>query len=338
MLKRDGIDRIRGRRRMQQDTSVPKASRDGAASDEGPRSIVITGASSGLGAALAEIYAAPGVVLGLIGRNGPRLEAVARRCRDWGAATVTGEIDVTDRDGLSRWLTAFDDATPVELIIANAGSNFRGSEGETEEEKSRYVIDVNLMGTLNTIYPIMPRLTARRRGQIALIASTQGLRGHPRNAAYCAAKAALITLGQSLRATLKADGVRLSVVVPATFRTPAVSDMPRQPFETCAETAALRVRRALANDRGRFGFPRPVYLYARLVGTLPARVIEVLDSRRGLVVQKLCRALLAGRAWDLVRRRVYPRLQTAVAVVRRPGRTFSRQAPKDSPLPVREAS
>src|SRR5512146_1421949 len=84
-------------------------------------SIVITGASSGIGEALARDYAAPGIALALNGRDGARLQAVAEACREKGATVDARQIDVTNRTALGDWLTTVDDAHPVDLLIANAG-------------------------------------------------------------------------------------------------------------------------------------------------------------------------------------------------------------------------
>src|SRR5690349_4871028 len=84
-------------------------------------SIVITGASSGIGEALALDYAAPGVALALSGRDGTRLQAVADACRAKGAIVDAGQVDVAEREALASWLTRFDDVHPVDLVIANAG-------------------------------------------------------------------------------------------------------------------------------------------------------------------------------------------------------------------------
>src|SRR5579871_3980244 len=86
-----------------------------------PRSVVITGASSGIGRALALDHAAPGIVVGLIGRNRMRLEQVAAECHARGAETKIGEIDVCERSGLADWLKTFDDEHAIELLVANAG-------------------------------------------------------------------------------------------------------------------------------------------------------------------------------------------------------------------------
>jgi len=127
-----------------------------------PRSILITGGSSGIGAALAEDYAAPGVFLALSGRNAGRLEAVAEVCREAGA-TVTAEIiDVTKRDAMRAWVERVDDGHPLDLVIANAGISCGRNPGEAE---IRDVFAVNMAGVLNTVLPALPRMQRRGMSQ-----------------------------------------------------------------------------------------------------------------------------------------------------------------------------
>src|SRR5262245_35639813 len=127
------------------------------------RVVVITGASSGLGASLATAYAAPRVTLGLIGRNHQRLNAVAAACRASGASVCSETIDVTDSSTMSDWLTEFDRDHPIELLIANAGTSAGIQDGEGHEgrEMTTRQIEVNLLGTVNTVAPLLPGLSAR---------------------------------------------------------------------------------------------------------------------------------------------------------------------------------
>jgi NADP-dependent 3-hydroxy acid dehydrogenase YdfG len=117
-------------------------------------SIVLTGASSGIGEALALDYAAPGVALALTGRDPARLEAVAAACRAKGAAVVAATIDVTDRERLLPWLTAFDEAHPVDLVLANAGISIDKDNSSLDDFSIiRKTLDVNINGVLNTVEP-----------------------------------------------------------------------------------------------------------------------------------------------------------------------------------------
>ena len=120
--------------------------------------IIITGASKGIGAALALAYADKGCVLGLIGRNAERLETIADQCRNKGAKVITGQIDVTDIPALEGWLHAFAIKHPLDLLVANAGiTSLIGKAGEPEPiDHIRQVFDVNLYGVIHSVNAILP--------------------------------------------------------------------------------------------------------------------------------------------------------------------------------------
>jgi short-subunit dehydrogenase len=177
------------------------------------RNIVITGASSGIGAALAHDYAAPGIALALTGRDPARLIAVAEACRARGATVLASPIDVTDRMSLAAWLTAFDDAHPVDLILANAGVSIdRERSSLSDFSLIRKTMAVNFDGVLNTIEPLIDRLVTRKQGQIGLVSSLASFIGLPYSASYNASKAAVRVWGESIRFVLKPDNVGVSVV------------------------------------------------------------------------------------------------------------------------------
>lgn len=236
-----------------------------------PRTIVITGASSGIGAALAETYAAAGVTLALTGRDAARLEAVAARCRAAGAVVRTGVLDVCDRDGVARWLGALDAEAPVDLVIANAGiSAGTGGGGESAEQVER-IFAVNVGGVLNTLQPLIEPMCRRGRGQLALMASLASFRGFPGAPAYCASKAAVRIYGEGLRGALAERGVGVSVICPGFVRTPmtAVNPFP-MPLLMEVDDAAAIIRRGLARNRARIAFPWATASVAWLLGALPA--------------------------------------------------------------------
>jgi len=245
-----------------------------------PRSILITGASSGIGEALAMAYAGPGISLALTGRDDGRLEAVAGACRQRAARVHAKIIEVADREAMARWIDEVDRVAPVDLAIANAGIGVGTTDGFETEEQTRSVFGVNLGGTLNTVLPLIPKLVARRRGQIALVSSLASFRGFPGSPTYCGSKAALRVWGEGLRGDLQTCGVEVSVICPGfvASRITARNEFP-MPFLISAERAAAIVKRGLARNRGRIAFPFPMYFAIWLLGTLPPLLTDPLLMR-----------------------------------------------------------
>ena len=236
-----------------------------------PRSILITGASSGLGVALARAYAEKGVFLALCGRDTARLTAVAEECRRAGAEVTADILDVADRKAAAAWLAKIDDAHPLDLVIANAAVAHKTSGIEEFDAQARKVFDINLYGTLNTVHPAIERMKARHAGQIALLSSVASFHGIPGSAAYSASKAAVRVYGEALRVMLSPDGIRVSVICPGYIRTPMVAAIKfRLPFLLEPDGAASAIKRGLALDKARIGFPWPMMFLAWLGAAVPA--------------------------------------------------------------------
>jgi short-subunit dehydrogenase len=237
-----------------------------------PDHIVITGGSSGIGAALALQYAGPGVYLSLAGRNEQRLQEVAAACHAKGAHVDIKIIDVTNAAAMREWLEACDTKTPITLLIANAGIS-AGTQGALTAEdpaQVRLVFDVNLIGVLNTVDPVLPLMQARGRGAIALMSSLAGFRGWPGAPAYCASKAGVKVYGEALRGALAATGVRVHVICPGFVesRMTAVNDFP-MPFLMTAERAAKIIAKGIYKNQGRIAFPFWPHAMAWFISILP---------------------------------------------------------------------
>jgi short-subunit dehydrogenase len=235
-----------------------------------PRAILITGASSGIGATLARLYAASGIALALSGRDRQRLDTVAEECRRSGASVLAEAVDATDAAAMERFIGAAEAFAPLELVIANAGILGRwGLTGESAEQ-ARQIFKVNLDGVLNTVLPALEHLRRRHRGQVALMSSLASFRGLPGWPAYCASKAAVRVWGEGLRPALAADGVGVSVICPGFVVSPmtAGNAFP-MPFLMDAERAARIVRDGLAANRARIAFPLPMRLATWLLAALP---------------------------------------------------------------------
>lgn len=247
-----------------------------------PRSVLITGASSGIGAALAQAYAARGRMLFLTGRDRARLEAEAGRCRaEQGAEVETGLLDVTDAEATAAFVRAADGRRPLDLVIANAGIADGISEPPADLEAARRLIEVNLLGSLNTLAPAVAAMAERGHGQVALMSSVAALRGLPGSHGYCASKAALKALGEGLRAPLAARGIAVNVVLPGFVRTPMNEDRGfPTPLRIEPDEAAAIIRRGLATNRAVIAFPRPTVWAVRAM-TLWPRLTDMLTLRLG---------------------------------------------------------
>ena len=236
------------------------------------RSIVITGASSGIGEGLALDYARASVRLALGGRDEARLQAVADACRARGADVVAQTMDVADRERMAAWMREQDAAKPVDLVLANAGVSIEKGKGQgIDEERTRRTFAVNVEGTFNTVFPLLDAMRARRFGQLGIVASLAGFIGLPRAAAYNASKSAVRVWGESIRHQLHADNIGVSVICPGFVesRITVGNDFP-MPFMMTAARASAIIRHGLANDRARIAFP---------LGTKPNRRSRVAISR-----------------------------------------------------------
>lgn len=238
------------------------------------RTVVITGASSGIGKALALAYARPDTRLGLLGRDATRLGDVATACRNAGADVSCETIDVRTRDAMAAWITRFDDVSPIDLLIANAGVMEGTPPGGTIEsaEASYALMQTNVLGVLNTVQPLLPRMMERGRGQIAIVSSLAALIPLRDSPSYCASKSAALAYGLSLRDLLRSHGIGVSVICPGYVTTPMSQRETRdKPFEMPPERAAAIVMRGLERNKAVIAFPFWFALATRLGGLLPDR-------------------------------------------------------------------
>lgn len=247
-----------------------------------PRHVVITGASAGIGRALALAYARPGVVLGLVGRDIERLDASASECRTRGAVVITGQFDVRDADSAKAWLDGFDEAYPIDLLIANAGvASTLATKNDWEGlERTARVVDTNFYGALHVVLPVVDRMREREQGHVVMVASLAALRGMAISPAYCASKSAIKAYADSVRPLLKRNGIRMSVVLPGFVETSMSDVFPGdKPFLWTANKAASYIRRKLEAGRPEVAFPGLLAFGMRLLPLLPPSLADaILDK------------------------------------------------------------
>jgi len=244
--------------------------------------VVITGASRGLGAALARHLSGPGTALRLVARDGAALAAVAAECAARGAQVEHAACDVTDGPALARLLHGWDRDGPVTHVVANAGITSGTPEhgGLEEPAAARRCLEVNLQGAMNAVEPLLPAFRARGAGHVALVCSVAAFRGLPDSPAYCAAKAGLWAWGEALRARLGPEGVRVTVLAPGFF----TSGMSARyagphPGEVAAGAMAARLWRGVEQGRGQVVAPAWLGWALRALALLPAPLSDALARR-----------------------------------------------------------
>ncbi len=181
------------------------------------KNIIITGASNGLGMAMAKRYANPGVHLGLIGRNRERLDITAKSCRENGSTVETVSMDIRDRENLINWILRFDAANPVDLVIANAGVMYSGKPGHPVEQKVIIdeTFDVNFNSVINTVNPLLDKMQQRKHGSVAIISSLSAYHGIPTFPAYSASKVAVKAYYEAVRGLYARDNIFITIVCPS---------------------------------------------------------------------------------------------------------------------------
>ena len=236
--------------------------------------VVITGASSGIGAALARHYASAGTVLGLISRRATKPELAGEVLEYPADVTDVAALERIARDFIGRF------GAP-DLVIANAGVGV-GTHGEdlADVEKLRRVLDVNVAGLAATLAAFAPAMRHAGRGTLAGIGSVAGFRGLAGNGAYCASKAAAITWLESLRAELHGSGVHVVCVCPGYIDTPMTRvNRYRMPFLLAPDEAARRIARAIAARRRLAVIPWQMAAASVLLRTMPGWLYDRLAAR-----------------------------------------------------------
>lgn len=253
-----------------------------APSTRQPVSVLVTGASSGIGEALALCYARPGRTLVLHGRDHERLQSVVDQCRQRGATVHAVAHDLSDHMGWMDKLAAQCKATPVDLALVNAGVATASAEGIEPWADVQYTIDINLRAAIATVNVLATDMCRRGHGQIAVLSSLAGHVGLPLTPAYSASKAGIKAYGEAMRGRLAGYGVAVSVVMPGFVKTP-MSDRfgAAKPLMVSSTWAACRIQRALMRNPARISFPQPLALGMWFLAVMPPAWAQFILRRLG---------------------------------------------------------
>ena len=247
---------------------------------EGAR-IWVTGASSGIGAALARELADRGASVAISARNEEKLRAVA------GDRMAVVPVDITDRDAVLAAGDAVRAALgDIDVAVLNAGAWSQFDVGSWDSSAFEEQFRTNLMGTVHTLEAVVPTMLAQKRGRIVGTASVAGYRGLPGGEAYGATKAALLNLFESLRGSLAPRGIVVQILAPGFVRTPMTerNTFP-MPFLIDPEEAARAIAEGIEKDKAEVVFPFPMMLMMKAARLVPVRAWTALGAalaRRGM--------------------------------------------------------
>lgn len=223
------------------------------------QTVVIVGASRGIGASLAREYAARGASLGLLARGTEALEALADELRAGGVQVETASLDVADRDAVAPVLGGLMDRLgKIDLVIANAGVLGWRKAGDGNVAEDRRIIETNLLGAIAVIDAAVARFKAQRHGRVVGISSISAYRGIPGSGAYSASKAALTNYLEALRLELSGKGIGVTVVHPGFVKTDIGPNMDKYPFAAEPEKVAREIVDGVARGKANLivpGFP-----------------------------------------------------------------------------------
>lgn len=244
--------------------------------------VVLTGASSGIGAALAvELARTTGAKIGLLARREELLSEVAEQVRAAGGEALCCPCDVVDEvavhDVVERIRTEFG---PIDLAIANAGVGLAMGVRDLSFATIKQVMDVNYLGTATVLAAVVPEMLERGSGHIAVVSSIAGYRGLRRSGPYCASKAAVSTLLESLRLELAPKGVSVTAIHPGFIKTPMTdkNNFP-MPFMVPVAQAAQIITRGLARKKREINFPWQMVFAVKFLALLPGWLFDRMMSR-----------------------------------------------------------
>jgi short-subunit dehydrogenase len=241
----------------------------------------VTGASSGIGAALARELADRGAVVAISARNEDKLREVA------GDRMHVVPVDVTDRDAaLAAGASVRAALGEIDVAVLNAGTWSQFDVEKWDSAAFEEHLRTNLMGTVHTLEAVVPTMLAQRRGRIVGTASVAGYRGIPGAEAYGATKAALLNLFESLRGSLAPRGIVVQTLAPGFVRTPMTerNSFP-MPFLISPEEAARAIVAGIEQDKAEVVFPVPMMLMMKAARLVPARAWTAFTAglaRRGM--------------------------------------------------------
>ncbi|HLY63373.1 MAG TPA: SDR family oxidoreductase [Terriglobia bacterium] len=252
--------------------------------------VLITGASSGIGKALAFEFAAHGFNLFLTARNDDALRRVAMECaQKFGVETKTRLTDLSNSKAVDELIQALS-ASPIEILVNNAGFGVMGEFAQTSLETELKMLEVQLAATLKLTKALLPPMIVRKSGRILNVASVYSFAPVPFQSVYSACKAFMLSFSESLSEELKGTGVSVTVVCPGTTQTEfraraGIEEKNKSAGVTAEWVARIAVRQTLKGKRLVVpGFLNRLFVFSarRLPVSLVPRLVRYINDKRGV--------------------------------------------------------
>ncbi len=242
--------------------------------------VLITGASSGIGRALALEWGRRGARLGLTARRGEELLRLSEEIERAGGEALALPADVRDHAALNavaervreRW-------GRIDVLVANAGMSSTAAATKLNAGEVGDLISINVIGVVNSVAAVLPAMLERGSGHLVAISSLASYRGMPKSGAYSASKAAVSTLFESLRVDLRKSNIAVTTIHPGFIRTPMTAGRKKKlPFLLEPEDAACRIIRAVERRARTYAFPWQLAALVRVIRHIPGAVYDRLAS------------------------------------------------------------
>ncbi len=244
--------------------------------------VFLTGASSGIGEALALAVAKRGATLGLLARREELLKELAEKCGQNGGKARYFAVDVTDASAVASAAESLRrEFGKIDILIANAGIGGNNSETRNFSPQAvAQVININLLGAVNAVSAVLPAMLENKSGQLVAISSLAGFRGLPKSAAYSASKAGMTAFFESVRLDVQMKGVSVTIIQPGFIKTPLTSGRNnKMPFLMELEDAIPLFLRAVEKRKKFAAFPWQLATFVRLGKIFPAWLYDRIAGR-----------------------------------------------------------
>jgi short-subunit dehydrogenase len=243
--------------------------------------VFITGASSGIGRALALELGRRGAAMGLLARRAETLREITKEIEGAGGRALALPADVRDPDAVRAAADKLRaEFGRIDVLIANAGVGVTTDARELQAQEVADVIGINVVGAVNSVAAVLPVMLKQGSGQLVAISSLAGYRGLPKSGAYCASKAALSTFFESLRLDLKGSGIDVTIIHPGFIKTPLTAGRHAQmPYLMELDYAVGKIVRAIEKRKKSYAFPWQLAAIVRAGRLMPIAMYDRIATR-----------------------------------------------------------